>query len=96
MKLKILESARRDLRRGYDFYEAQQVGIGDYFLDTLTAEIGALVLHAGIHPSKGGYHRVISRTFPYAIYYRMKADEVVVHAVLDCREHPGKLKRRLR
>jgi len=32
MKIKILESAKQDLREGFDFYEAQQTGIGSYLL----------------------------------------------------------------
>jgi len=49
MKVRILESAREDLREGYRFYEQQQEGIGDYFLDMLSAEIDSLALYGGIH-----------------------------------------------
>jgi hypothetical protein len=32
MKIKILESAKQDLREGFHFYESQETGIGSYFL----------------------------------------------------------------
>jgi len=51
MNVRILESARRDLREGYRFYEQQEEGVGDYFLDTLWAEIESLQVYGGIHPS---------------------------------------------
>lgn len=49
MKVRVLESAREDLREGYRFYEQQQEGIGDHFLDMLSADIDSLALYGGIH-----------------------------------------------
>jgi hypothetical protein len=49
MKIKILESANQDLREGFDFYESQETGIGNYFLETLFSDIESLRLFAGIH-----------------------------------------------
>ena len=54
MKVRILESAREDLREGYRFYERQQEGIGDYFPDMLSAEIDSLALYGGIHAMRSG------------------------------------------
>ena len=95
MTIKILESAQEDLLQGYFFYEDQEPGIGVYFFDTLTAEIDSIVLYAGIHPIHCGYHRMLSARFPFAIYYRVEDNAVVVRAVLDCRQDPGVIKDRL-
>ena len=65
MKVRILESARRDLRNGYNFYERQQKGVGEYFLSTLFADIDSLTLYGGIHPLK--FHWMLAARFPYAI-----------------------------
>ena len=51
MKLKILEEAEQDLIDGFHFYEAQNFGLGQYFLDTLFSDINSLQLFAGIHPA---------------------------------------------
>lgn len=96
MKVRILESARDDLREGYRFYEQQQDGIGDYFLDMLSAEIDSLALYGGIHAVRSGYYRMLSARFPFAVYYRIERGEAVVHAVLDCRRDPGWIRKRLR
>lgn len=96
MKVRILESAREDLRKGYRFYEQQQEGVGDYFLDMLCAEIDSLALYGEIHAIRSGYHRMLSGRFPFAVYYRIERGEVVVRAVLDCRRDPAWIRNRLK
>jgi len=96
MKVRILESAREDLREGYRFYEQQQEGIGDYFLDMLSAEIDSLALYGGIHAMRSGHHRMLSARFPFAVYYRIERGELVVRPVLDCRRDPAWIRKRLR
>jgi len=96
MKMKILESAKKDLREGYDFYESQERGIGSYFLASLISDIESLRLFAGIHSVHfGRYHRLLSKRFPFAVYYRIEADEVRVYAVLDCLRDPAWIRKRL-
>ncbi len=97
MKLRLLNSALEDLDRGRSFYERQAEGLGAYFLDSLFSEIDSLVLFGGIHRKVFGYHRVIARRFPYAVYYRVEVDRVVVvWRVLDLRQSPVSIRRELR
>jgi len=97
MKIKILNSALEDLIDGYKFYERLDQGLGSYFLDSLFSDIDSLQLFAGIHQKYfGDYHRILSRRFPYAIYYKTGNDIVTVYAVLDCRQDSEKIKRRLK
>jgi plasmid stabilization system protein ParE len=96
MRIRILDSAIEDLDRGRRFYERQRGGLGDYFLDSLFSEIDSLVLFAGIHRKILGYHRLIAKRFPYAIYYRVEDAQVaVVWRVLDLRQSPLKIRRAL-
>lgn len=88
MRIRILRPALEDLATGREFYDRQGEGVGAYFFDSLFAEIDSLVLYAGIHRVQLGYHRLLAKRFPYAIYYRVTGDEVVVHRVLDCRRNP--------
>lgn len=93
MKIRILTSASNDLAQGRDFYEQQGEGLGGYFLDSLFSDIDSLVLYAGIHRKVFGFHRLLSKRFPHAIYYRVeKENEVVVYRVLDCRQDPHKIR----
>jgi len=95
MKTRILHDAELDLLDGYSFYEMQSPGLGDYFLDSLYADIDSLLLFASSHEIHFGYHRLLARRFPFAIFYRVKAGIIEVWAILDCRQDPRKLKGRL-
>ena len=97
MKIKTLPSANQDLIDGYWFYEKQSEGLGIYFLDTLFSDIDSLAIHAGIHPIYfEKYNRLLSKRFPFAIYYRVKNDAVFVYAVLDCRRSPAWMRKKLK
>ena len=95
MKVRVLRSALEDLASGREFYHQQQEGVGAYFLDSLFSDIDSLMLYAGIHRVHFGYHRMLARRFPYAVYYRIIEGEVVVFRVLDCRRDPGWIRKAL-
>ena len=95
MKIEILEEAQQELIEGFNFYERQSTGLGEYFVDSISSDIESLKLYAGIHPWHHGYQRVLSKRFPFAIYYFLKQDTVHVWAVLDCRQDPEKIMDRL-
>ena len=97
MRVEIARSAETDLLEGHAFYERQRAGVGDYFLDSLFADIDALTLFAGIHPRPDGgrLHRTLSERFPFAIYYNLQGDLATVVAVLDCRQNPASAAMRL-
>jgi plasmid stabilization system protein ParE len=96
MKIKILSSAIEDLYEGRLFYEKQGEGLGEYFFDSLFSDIDSLVLYAGIHIKVFGYYRLLSKRFPYAIYYKLEDEtEVVVYRVLDLRRDPKMIKQSL-
>ena len=96
MKVRILDEAEQDLIDGVRFYEAQSRGLGDYFLDSLFSDIDSLQLYAGIHPRYFGHHRLLSKRFPFAIYYHVAGKIAHVHAVLDCRRDPARIEERLK
>jgi plasmid stabilization system protein ParE len=96
MKIRILHETELDLLEGYSFYEMQAVGVGDYFLDSLYADIESLLIYANSHQIHFGYHRLLARRFPFAIFYRVNVEEIEVWAVLDCRQDPAKMENRLR
>ncbi len=96
MRVQVLDDATRDLADGYRFYERQAEGLGDYFLDSLWSDINSLRLYAGIHAVFHGYHRLLSKRFPFAVYYRIDDGTALVQAVLDCRRDPESIPERLR
>ena len=96
MRIKLLSSALEDLSEGRLFYEKQGEGLGEYFFDSLFSDIDSLTLYGGIHSKVFGYHRLLSKRFPYAIYYKLEeAQVVVVWRVLGLRRDPKKIRQSL-
>lgn len=96
MKVKALRSAIRDLAAGRKFYDRQEPGVGDYFFDSLFTEIDSLALYGGVHSVHFGFHRLLAKRFPYAVYYKIIDGDVIVFRVLDCRRNPNLLRKELR
>lgn len=96
MKIHILDDAQEDLIQGFRFYEGQESGLGDYFLDCLFSDIDSLLVYAGVHAVTYTYHRYRSKRFPFALYSSLEKELVRVHAVLDCRRNPSWVRKRLR
>ncbi len=96
MNIKILDRAELDLSDGFHFYEKQEAGLGFYFLENLYADIDSLKLTAGIHlkPHKD-FYRLLSKRFPFAIYYKVEGDTAFIHAVVDGRRNPVWIRERL-
>ena len=95
MKVRVLRSALEDLAAGRRFYDQQKAGVGAGFFDGLFSEIDSLVAHAGVPRVVLGFHRLLARRFPYAVYYRVIGNEAVVFRVLDCRRDPKWIRRAL-
>ena len=90
------QDALQDLNDGFLFYDAQQVALGDYFASCLRADIEGLRVYGGINRVVDrDYHRLISRLFPYGIFYTMENDCAVVWAVIDLRQDPEWIRQRL-
>ena len=95
MKIRIHESASQDLINGFHFYEKQSTGLGNYFIDSLFSDIDSLQIYAGIHPVHFGYYRILSKRFPFAVYYKISDNSALVYAVLDCRRNPVFIRKQL-
>ena len=96
MKIRLLSAAMEDLYEGRLFYEKQGEGLGEYFFNSLFSDIDSLTLYAGIHSTFFGFHRMLSKRFPYAIYYRVEEQSaVVVWRVLDLRRNPRRIRQSL-
>ena len=69
-KIVVLEEAAEDIEQGRKFYDLQEIGVGDYFEDTILSDIESLGLFHGIHSKHFGFHRLLSERFPFGIYCR--------------------------
>ena len=97
MKLRILSRTEDDLMEGRRFYERKESGLGLYFLDCLSDDIESLRVFRPLLARRFlAFYRTISDRFPYAIYFTIEGDHILIHAVLDCRRHPSWTRRKLK
>ena len=94
-RLSITELAHEDLQRGKDFYDEQALYLGDYFIDSIFVDLESLSFYGGIHEQYFGFYKMLAKRFPFAIYYDIEEDIVVVHAILDTRQNPSSINLRL-
>ncbi len=94
-KVIALKEVAKDLEEGRIFYDRKESGIGDYFFDSLISDIESLRLYAGIHNKRFSFYRMLSKRFPFAIYYNINDDTIIVVAVLDMRRHPAWIRENL-
>ncbi len=92
MKLRVLPSAIGDLRAGRSFYSEHGEEVGEYFFDSVFADIDSLTVYAGVHMQLWGFHRMLARRFPFAIYYKLDDDFCTIWRVLDCRQSPRRVR----
>lgn len=83
-----LQDVALDLKSGEKFYDMQSIGLGAYFRDSILSDIESLYLYAGTHSKRYGLYRLISKRFPYAIYYTISESTAVIIAALDMRKNP--------
>ena len=63
--------------------------MGTHFLDSLYSDIDSLGMFAGIHTIQfGKFFRLLSKRFPFAVYYDVSGNTAFVRAVLDLRRDP--------
>ena len=97
MKIRISTSANQDLVDGFHFYEKQSEGLGAYFIDSLFSDIDSLKIYAGIHSVHfNKYFRLLSKKFPFAIYYLIEQNSINVYAILDTRSNPAWIRKKLK
>ncbi|MEA1926743.1 MAG: type II toxin-antitoxin system RelE/ParE family toxin [Candidatus Auribacterota bacterium] len=91
----VLKEVSEDLEDGKKFYDEREPGIGDYFFNCILSDIESLKIYGGIHPRYYGFYRMLSNRFPFAIYYSLVKDIVIVAAVLDMRREPAWIHQKL-
>lgn len=98
MKIKdvvVLEEVTDDMNDGKSFYDSQERGVGDYFFDSLLADMESLFVYGGVHRRVFGLFRMLAKRFPYAIYYEFADDIAYVVAVLPMRRDPTWIRKKL-
>jgi hypothetical protein len=88
----VIDRARDDIEAARDFYDECEPGIGDYFVDCILSDISSLQVYFGLHRVLYGFNRLLSKRFPFAVYYEVVDEIIYVAAILDMRMHPSRIR----
>jgi len=95
MQFIVRPAAAADIDEAFLWYEHQRRGLGDNFLGAAQASIECIAEHPLRYPVVGrDTRRVFLQRFPYAIYYRVYGDIVVVVACMHGRRSPSRWRSR--
>lgn len=97
-RILITEQAESDLRAAKEWYEQRSIGLGTRFIAEISHVIESLLDPTVEHKAVfDNYRRVISKNFPYCIYYIKKEDslEILIMAVLHVKQDQSKAISRL-
>ena len=96
-ELVFLLSADVDIQTAYEFYEACQSGRGAVFMRHLDAAFARLRNFPESAPAfRGQCRRLLVQGFPFGIFYTLEGRRIIVSGVMDLRQDPKVIARRLR
>jgi plasmid stabilization system protein ParE len=88
----IRPNAEADLREAQLWYESQRAGLGDELLQEISRAIAALRQNPERPVYYRGFRRLLTRRFPYKLFYRIEGKQVIVFRILHAkRDHRRQL-----
>ena len=92
----ILAGAEADVQAAYEWRESCSVEAGNRFLRELDRCVSLLSRYPRIgRPHRGVYRKLLVPDHPFGIFYAAEPSRVVIVAVLDLRQDPKAIERRL-
>ena len=96
MNVGLRPDAERDIAEAMAWYDGQQHGLGDSFLAEAEATLARIAMRPNGYPTTHGtFKRALMRKFPYTVYFRVAASDIVIFAVYHQRRQPDTLAERL-
>lgn len=90
MQCIVRPAAAADIDEAFLWYEAQRAGLGHEFLAAAQTLIDAITEHPFRYPViRRNTRRALLRRFPYAIYFRIYGEVIVVVACMQGRRDPS-------
>lgn len=87
--LRFLPELEEDAVTGYLWYEEKARGLGGEFLRLFYAYLNQIQRSPLIFQKRyGEFRRHLLRRFPYAIYFRIEASEIIVFGLFHCARDP--------
>lgn len=91
--LEIKEDALKDALSAYNYYEEASPGLGEKFLKQLQIAYTSISLYPtnfGFIDNKKILRDRLLKIFPYSVVYKIEDNRVIIIAIHNCYQHPGK------
>lgn len=83
-----------DVEAAFEWYESERPGLGVEFLDELRAAYDRIAAGPLKYQAlRSGIRRALLRRFPYAVYFAIEDDAVIVATVLHANRDPAEWQR---
>ena len=93
LEVRLRPEAEQDLADAAAWYELQRRGLGHDLLDEVFAVISSIaetpLMYPDVHRET---RRALIRRFPFAVYFRLEAEAIVVVAVMHGSRNPRRWK----
>jgi plasmid stabilization system protein ParE len=94
-RVELRQQFEEEAAEARDWYDAQRPGLGDRFLDAVEATIDRVAELPLSFPRVDGETRWARvQRFPYAIYYQVREDYILVVAIMHSSRHPDRWRSR--
>jgi plasmid stabilization system protein ParE len=88
--------AERDVEAAFAWYEGERTGLGTSFTRELRATYARILDRPhGYQVVRSGVRRAMMQRFPYAVFYVIEDDAILVSAVLHTSRNPATWQRRI-
>ena len=85
-----------DVEAAFNWYEREEPGLGFEFLEELRAAYQRILdSPLGYQDLRQGIRRALTRRFPYAVYFSIEENIIVIVAVLSTARDPEEWQRRI-
>jgi toxin ParE1/3/4 len=96
LPIDFLTGADADLRQVFNKFEDYRYGLGVEFMMALEAYLARIATFPEIAPNYfAKVRRQVMRGFPYGIFYISYPTRIVIIAILDLRQDPQRIRKRL-
>jgi plasmid stabilization system protein ParE len=84
-----------DIEDAFDWYESERIGLGIEFLDELRAVYDRIEANPlKYQVLKFDVRRALTQRFPFAVYFLIEGDQVIILAVLHAARDPARWQQR--
>ena len=87
----IKEEAKHEIVEAYNWYEDKQNKLGDKLLVSLDECFNTILKNPKIFAKQiQNIRQAIVKTFPYVVIYEIEQKQIIVYAVFNTNQNPGK------